>query len=399
MTDRRFTIVEVVNFKETKGNIVQEKNWGDLPLWQKAAIVKIGPDSNWPVHRRLAGLERSSRKENQRQQRRVAGGALSQLRWSLGLLYAWPQAERLDGSRCAHVSDKVAIVTGANSGIGYETARVLAQRGATVIMACRNLEKAHRAAEQIRRLQPTGEVVVMRLDLADLDSVRAFAEAFLAEYDRLDLLINNAGIMVPPYGTTEQGFEQQFGVNHLGHFLLTALLIERLNSTPNARIISVSSIAHRFGTIDFDDLNWQRKEYKAMRAYGQSKLANLLFTYELQRRLAAAGHETIAVAAHPGYTATRLQGDKSSMRLMNRLLAQPQPMGALPTLYAATSDDVNGGDYIGPSGIAEIGGNPERVESNARSHDKGSAHQLWTVSEELADTHFDLAQSLTVSAN
>ncbi len=176
--------------------------------------------------------------------------------------------------------------------------------------------------------------------------------------------------------------------NHLGHFALTALLIDRLNATPGARVVTVSSIAHRFGKIDFDDLNWQYKEYKAMDAYGQSKLANLLFTYELQRRLASAGQATIAVAAHPGYTATNLQGDTAMMNLMNRLFAQPQPMGALPTLYAATADDVQDGEFFGPCGFGEVSGNPERVESNARSHSVTDARRLWSASEELTDVTF-----------
>ncbi len=277
---------------------------------------------------------------------------------------------------------KIAIVTGANSGIGYDTTRVMAQRGATVIMACRNMQKATQAADSIRALNSAGTVVVMPLDLADLDSVRQFAESFQAKYEQLDLLINNAGIMIPPFGTTEQGFESQFGINHLGHFALTAQLNDLLVQTPHARVVTVSSIAHRAGRIDFDDLNWQDKPYQAMPAYGQSKLANLLFTYELQRKFAKTKHETIAVAAHPGYTATNLQGDSPMMKLMNRLVAQPQPMGALPTLRAATAPDVHGGEYYGPSGIGEMRGNPERVESNDRSHSFADAKRLWALSEE-----------------
>ncbi|NJN84701.1 MAG: SDR family oxidoreductase [Caldilineaceae bacterium] len=283
---------------------------------------------------------------------------------------------------------KVAIVTGANSGIGYETARALAQRGATVIMACRNLDKAYRAAEDIRALRPSGEVIVMYLDLGDLDLVGQFADNFKANYGQLHLLINNAGIMVPPHGTTRQGFESQFGVNHLGHFALTAQLVDLLNHTPDARVVTVSSAVHRIGKIDFDDLNWQHKSYQAMQAYAQSKLANLLFTYELQRRLSATGHDTIAVAAHPGYTATNLQSKTVMMQLMNRIFAQPQPMGALPTLYAATARDVDGGQYFGPSGLGEVRGNPERVESSAASHNLVHARRLWAVSEELTGTSF-----------
>src|SRR5579859_1701344 len=279
-------------------------------------------------------------------------------------------------------SGRVAIVTGANSGIGWETARALAQKGATVIMACRSLERANAAANQVKALKPAGKVVVMPLDLGDLESVRAFAAEFLKQYDRLDLLINNAGVMVPPYGKTAQGFEQQFGINHLGHFALTGLLLDRLNATPSARIVTVSSGAHQFGIINFDDLNWERA-YPRQRAYGQSKLANLLFTYELQRRLTAAGQGTLAVASHPGWTSTNLQQHSGVAQLLNPILAQRSNMGALPTLNAATAPDVRGGDYFGPDGLFEMRGYPEKVNSNARSHDEAVAQRLWKVSEEL----------------
>ena len=369
---------------------MKKNNWRDLALWQKAAIIKLALIQ--------IGLFLAAWRDlSQRSAGRIRGSK-GAWRAALFLNFAGPLAYFLRGRKQSdwteddvpNVSGRVAIVTGANSGLGYETARVLAQRGATVVMACRNLDKANRAAEQIRALHPSGQVVVMQLDLADLNSVRRFAENFLTKYDRLDLLINNAGIMIPPFGTTEQGFEMQFGVNHLGHFALTALLIDQLNQTSDARVVNVSSIAHRFDKIDFADLNWQHKAYSAMGAYGQSKLANLLFTYELQRKLAQAGSGTIAVAAHPGWTATGLQKNAGAMNLMNRLLAQPQPMGALPTLYAATANAVQGGQYFGPSGIAELGGNPERVESNQRSHDKGTAYQLWAASEALTDTPFPL---------
>ncbi|MEQ8675564.1 MAG: SDR family NAD(P)-dependent oxidoreductase [Aggregatilineales bacterium] len=285
---------------------------------------------------------------------------------------------------------RVAIVTGANSGIGWDTARALAQKGATVIMACRNLAKATPAADEIKALKPKGAVVVMQLDLSDLESVHAFAEAFQAQYDRLDLLINNAGVMVPPYGKTKQGFEQQFGVNHLAHFVLTALLIDLLNATPNARVVTVSSGAHRFGTIKFDDLQ-SEKSYQPERVYGQSKLANLLFTYELQRRLEKSGQGTIAVAAHPGWTSTNLQQHSTLIRVMNPIFAQDGPMGALPTLYAATATDVQGGDYYGPGGLFEMRGYPKKVGSSDRSRDEAVAERLWSVSEDLTQVKFDLA--------
>lgn len=284
---------------------------------------------------------------------------------------------------------RVAIVTGSNSGIGFETARILAEKGATVVMACRNLEKANPKADEIRSAHPGAKVEVTELDLSDLDSVRRFAEAFRAKHSRLDLLINNAGIMVPPYGKTAQGFETQFGVNHLGHFALTGALLDLLTDTPGSRIVTVSSIAHYMGKIQFSDLNWENG-YKAQPAYGQSKLANLLFTYELQRRLAAAGKDTLAVAAHPGWTETNLQEHAKGVKFLNRFLAQQPLMGALPTLYAATEPTVNGAEYFGPSGFMEMNGPPKKVKSNKRSHDQNVAERLWNLSEELTGVHFQI---------
>lgn len=286
-------------------------------------------------------------------------------------------------------SGRVAIVTGANSGIGFETARVLADKGSNVIMACRNLDKANPKADEIRSAHPNANVEVIQLDLSDLESVKQFASAFRARYSRLDLLINNAGIMVPPYGKTAQGFETQFGVNHLGHFALTGALLGLIVETPGSRIVTVSSVAHLMGRIDFGDLNWE-KGYKAQAAYGQSKLANLLFTYELQRRLAAAGKSTLAVAAHPGWTETNLQEHSKPVKFMNRFFAQEPLMGALPTLYAATEDDVGGAEYYGPSGFLEMNGPPKRVKSNKRSHDKNVAERLWNISEDLTGVEFRL---------
>jgi NAD(P)-dependent dehydrogenase (short-subunit alcohol dehydrogenase family) len=286
-------------------------------------------------------------------------------------------------------TERVTIVTGANSGIGWDTARAIAQKGATVIMACRNMQKANPAADQIKTFNPAGNVVVMPLDLADLDSVRAFTAAFRESYDRLDVLINNAGVMNTPYGKTAQGVEQQFGTNHLGHFALTGLLIDLLNATPQARIVTVSSGGHRFGVINFDDLNWEQG-YPPQRAYAQSKLANLLFTYELQRKLSAAGQGTLAVAAHPGWTATHLQQHSRYLRLLNPLIAQTAAMGALPILYAATAMDVRGGDYVGPGGFMELRGYPQKVKSSARSHDEAAAQRLWAVSEDITQVKFHL---------
>ena len=284
-------------------------------------------------------------------------------------------------------SGRIAIVTGANSGIGCETARALAHKGGAVIMACRDLAKATTAAGTIQVENPAGSVVVMQLDLGDLDSVDAFVAEFKDRYDRLDLLINNAGIMHPPYGQTKQGFESQFGVNHLGHYALTGQLLDLIMSTGGARIVTVSSMAHRFGRINFDDLN-AKNNYRANAAYGQSKLANLLFTNELQRRLEAAGSDAadrgaIAVAVHPGWTATNLQQNSGVLRFFNRFFAQTPEMGALPTLYAATAPEIQGGDYCGPGRFVETVGPPKKVRSNGKSHDRAVAARLWTVSEEM----------------
>lgn len=282
---------------------------------------------------------------------------------------------------------RVAIVTGANSGIGFETARVLAGKGATVVMGCRNLDKANPKAEEIRAKYPDARVELMELDLANLESVQSFAKAFRERHSRLDLLINNAGIMVPPYGQTAQGFETQFGVNHLGHFALTAQLLDMVLDTPGSRIVNVSSMAHKFGKIDFSNLN-SENGYNAQAAYGQSKLANLLFTYELQRRLAKAGKKTLAVAAHPGWTATNLQDHAKSVKFLNRFFAQEPLMGALPTLYAAGERDVKGAEYYGPNGLLEMNGAPKRVRSNKRSHDTNVAERLWNISEDLTGVQF-----------
>ena len=276
-------------------------------------------------------------------------------------------------------SGRVAVVTGANSGIGLDTARALARSGASVIMACRDLEKANIAAEHIKELDPAGIVVVMHLDLADLDSVRSFASLFRESYGRLDLLINNAGLGELPYGKTAQGFELHFGVNHLGHFALGGLLFDLLDSCEGSRIVTVSSLGHRAGSIHFEDLNWEGS-YPPQLPYSQSKLANLLFTFELHRRLASAGRRTIAVAAHPGWCDTKMM-QKSFYRILGSTFAQVPAMGALPSLYAATAPEVRGGEYFGPSGFMEFRGCPKKVGSSRRSRDEAVARRLWTVSE------------------
>jgi NAD(P)-dependent dehydrogenase (short-subunit alcohol dehydrogenase family) len=287
------------------------------------------------------------------------------------------------------LSGKVAIVTGANSGIGYETARALARKQATVILACRDSKKGAAAVQTITQENPAAQAELMQLDLSDQGSVRSFAAEYAGRYDRLDILINNAGIMATPFRRTVDGFEAQFATNHLGHFALTGLLLPLVLRTPRARVVNVSSGGHRFGEIDFDNLNAE-KRYNSTRAYAQSKLANLLFTYELQRRFEGAGLEAIAVAAHPGWTATNLQAHWRIVRRLNPWLGQQPEMGALPTLYAAVAPDVRGGDYYGPDGWGELRGYPTRVRSSERSKDPLVAARLWTVSEELTGVRFPL---------
>ena len=287
---------------------------------------------------------------------------------------------------------RVAIVTGGNGGIGLEAARMLAQKGARVLLACRSREKTEAALAELRSSVPGGEFESRPLDLADLASVRAFASAFLDAHSRLDLLVNNAGVMAIPRRETADGFEMQLGTNHLGHFALTALLLERLLATPDARVVNVASGAHRMGKMDFGDLQGARS-YRRWAAYGQSKLANLLFTFELARRLDAAGASQKSVACHPGYAATDLQfvGARMDgwkllelpMRLGNALLAQSARDGALPTVYAALAPDVDSGDYIGPDGMGELWGAPRKVGASAQARSETDAHRLWEVSERL----------------
>jgi NAD(P)-dependent dehydrogenase (short-subunit alcohol dehydrogenase family) len=297
------------------------------------------------------------------------------------------------------LTGKTAVVTGSNSGIGYEAALQLAGKGARVLMACRDAEKTRAAALRIKQTFPNAVVDTMHLDLASLASIRAFAAAFAESHPSLHILCNNAGVMALPYRKTADGFEMQFGTNHLGHFALTGLLLERILATPAARVVTVSSGVHRAGAINFDDLS-SEQSYGKWRAYAQSKIANLLFTYELQRRLAESKANAIAVACHPGYAATNLQAAGPRMEgsglmesitdLGNRLFAQSAAMGALPTLYAATSPDVRGGDYIGPDGLFENWGYPKKVSSNARSRDTATAARLWDVSEELTSVRYEV---------
>jgi NAD(P)-dependent dehydrogenase (short-subunit alcohol dehydrogenase family) len=286
-------------------------------------------------------------------------------------------------------SGRTAVVTGANSGIGFETARALAAKGARVVLACRSEEKGRDAEKRLRAAVPQADARFEPLDLGALASVRRFAEKLAAEERRLDLLVNNAGVMMPPYGRTADGFETQLGTNHLGHFALTGLLLPRLLATPRARVISVSSLAHFWGRIDFDDLQAERS-YNATRAYGQSKLANLLFARELQRRFEAAGVDALSAAAHPGSTRTELQRHSGLMHAVVAVFSQQPPEGALPTLYAATAPDVRGGEYFGPSGFAGCLGPPGRARSSPRANDAAAARRLWDVSEQLTGVAFEI---------
>jgi NAD(P)-dependent dehydrogenase (short-subunit alcohol dehydrogenase family) len=299
-----------------------------------------------------------------------------------------------------HIPDltsKVIVVTGANSGIGFEAAKEFARKGAHTILACRSLDRAQVALDQIRTEIPDAPAEIMHLDLASLASVRRFAHAFKARYDRLDVLANNAGIMLAPYGTTEDGFECHFGTNHLGHFALTGLLLDQLLVTAGARVVTISSLGHRWGRIDFDHLTDKKgQDYSPARAYGRSKLANLLFTYELQRRFEAAGADAIAVAAHPGGTDTNLTRHLRAwwiatlVRIFQPLATQSAARGALPTLRAATDPHVAGGQYYGPGGFLEYQGPPILVQSNTASHDEAVARQLWQVSEVLTGVRYNL---------
>jgi NAD(P)-dependent dehydrogenase (short-subunit alcohol dehydrogenase family) len=282
---------------------------------------------------------------------------------------------------------RLAVVTGANTGLGFETAQALAARGASVVLAVRNVEKGKQAAARIAAAAPGATVTVQELDLSSLDSVRTGAAGLRAGHPRIDLLICNAGVMYPPKQTTGDGFELQFGTNHLGHFALTGLLLDQLLPVPGSRVVTVSSVGHRMrAAINFDDLQWERS-YSRVRAYGQSKLANLMFTYELQRRLAAAG-TTIAVAAHPGFAATELMRHTPAAAVVTPLFSQDAAMGALPVLRAATDPGVLGGQYYGPGGFLGLRGYPELAASSRRSHDEAVQRRLWAVSEELTGVTF-----------
>jgi NAD(P)-dependent dehydrogenase (short-subunit alcohol dehydrogenase family) len=305
-------------------------------------------------------------------------------------------SEQWTADRIPDQSGRTAVVTGANSGLGLVTARELARKGAAVVLACRNLEKGEAARKEVEAHAPGAQLELEELDLASLDSVREFADRFKAGHQGLDLLINNAGVMATPRRSTADGFELQFGTNHLGHFALTGLLIGEMEGREDARVVTLSSNAHKFGRIAFDNLRGDRRYFR-WRAYGQSKLANLLFALELDRRLRAAGSTVKSLAAHPGYAATNLQFagppavDAAVMKLGNALFAQDDEMGALPTLYAATEPGLESGTFCGPDGFLEQRGHPKPVSPSGGARDEQVARRLWEVSEEMTGVRFEPA--------
>lgn len=290
---------------------------------------------------------------------------------------------------------KTIIVTGGNSGLGYESVKAFAQKGAKVVLACRNLEKGEKAKREILKENISGEIHVMQLDLANLISVKTFAEQFKQQNNQLDVLLNNAGIMATPDVKTDDGFEAQLGTNHLGHFTLTGHLLPLLKVTSHSRVVNVSSLAHKGGEIDFDDLMFEKgRKFKSMRAYGQSKLANLLFTYELQRFFEANNIDCIAAAAHPGGSNTRLANHFETTKLMEivskiaRGIMQSAAKGALPQIRASVDANVKGGDYFGPNGIGELFGFPVLVSPTKAAMNIEDAKRLWAVSEQLTGVRF-----------
>lgn len=285
-------------------------------------------------------------------------------------------------------SGRVVIITGAASGLGKETTKILVSKNATVIMAIRNTQKGEQVSEEIKKSFPEARIEVRKLDLGSLSSVKSFSKQILSDFNRLDILINNAGVMMCPFSTTEDEFEIQMGTNHLGHFALTGLLMPLLKKTKGARIVATSSIAHRTGNIDFEDINWGKRKYNTTQAYADSKLANLYFAYELARKLKDDPNAPLVTAAHPGYTSTDLQRHSLFWRIMNPIFGQKVEQGALPTLRAATDLKAKSANFYGPSGFLEMAGAPVLVKSTKMSYNEVNAKQLWEVSEKVTGIQF-----------
>ena len=277
----------------------------------------------------------------------------------------------------------VIIVTGSTSGLGKSAAKILTSKGATVIMAVRNTEKGEKVLKEITNGVPNHNTSVMKLDLSSLKSIENFSDEFTSKFDRLDVLINNAGIMFCPYSKTEDGLEIQMGTNHFGHFALAGRLMPMLRKTIGSRIVVTSSIGHKMGEIDVNDINWEKRSYKTRSAYGDSKLANLYYAYEFARKFSNDKDAPRITISHPGWTSTELQRHSGFMRFLNLIFSQEPDMGVLPTLRAAFDENANAGDYFGPSGWMEFKGNPKKVESNKLSHDVEIARKVWEISEEL----------------
>ena len=293
------------------------------------------------------------------------------------------------------LTGKTILVTGGNSGLGFEAVKAFALKGAHVVMACRSVNKGEVAKKQIIDFNPKADILIMELNLTDLKSIRSFVNLFKENHSRLDVLLNNAGIMMVPYGLTKNGFENQLGTNHLGHFALTGLLLDLLKKTPKSRVVNVSSMAHKSGVMDFDNLLYENgKDYSPMKAYGRSKLSNLLFTYELQRFFEANKIDCMALAAHPGVSDTNLFNHAAPKWILNLLkplflfMIQPASMGALPEIRASVDQNAKGGEFYGPNGKREMKGFPVIVKSTAASYDKESACKLWEISEKLTSVKF-----------
>ncbi len=293
-----------------------------------------------------------------------------------------------DATKIRDQKGKVIIVTGSTSGIGKEAVKVIAGKNAKVIMAVRNIDKGKEVVHEIKKEFKNADIDVRKLDLSNLSSIGAFANLLMEDYDRLDILINNAGIMFPPYSKTVDGFENQFGTNHLGHFALTGLLMPLLKKTEGSRIVVLSSLGHTMGNLNFEDLNWETRKYDTQKAYGDSKLANLYFTYELARRLNKKGDHPRITAAHPGWTATALQRHSALMSGMNKFFAQRVHMGVLPTLRAAFDEEAKAGEFYGPSGVMHMRGYPVAHTSNKLSYDETISRELWKRSEEMTGIKF-----------